>query len=65
MPGPSLSPGPAGDWGVNLRGSFVSLTCDCDCDPTVNPAMHVQNGLVHFFCRESTQIRENNQGLLP
>ena len=35
-----------------------------DCDPTVNPSLHVQNGFLHFRCHELTKICEYNQGLL-
>ena len=31
---------------------------DQDCDPTINPAFHVKNGFLHFFCHESTQIHK-------
>ena len=29
IPGPSAAPGPVGDWGVELRGSSVSMFCCC------------------------------------
>ena len=35
-----------------------------DCDPSINPVLHVRNGFVNFCCHELTQIREYDQGLL-
>ena len=39
--------------------------CDCNYNPTFNPALHMQNGFIHFCCHESTQICKYNQGLPP
>ena len=38
---------------------------DVNNNMTVNPALYMQNGFIHFFCHESTQIRKYNQVLPP
>ena len=37
------------------------LSCDRNCNPTVDPALHVQNEFVHFLFNESTQFCEYDQ----
>ena len=36
---------------------------DRNWNPTVNPDSQVQNGLIYFWCHESTKIRKYDQGL--
>ena len=38
--------------------------CNRNCNPAVNPATYVWNGIVHFLCHNSTQTIYYNQGLL-
>ena len=35
-----------------------------DCNPTVNLATHMRNGLIHFFCHELTKMFEYEKGFL-
>ena len=38
---------------------------DRDCDATVYPPPYLQKDFVPFFCHDSTQLREYNQGFPP
>ena len=38
--------------------------CDHNCDPDRHPAIHVQNGFIHFCYHELTKIIDYDQGLL-
>ena len=48
-----------------FTASLWVQSCDRDCDLNVYPDPHVQNGFVHFWCHESTQICKYSQGLPP
>ena len=38
---------------------------DRNFNPTINTALHVRNGFIHFCCHESTQIYKHDQGYPP
>ena len=44
--------------------NLLVLSCDRDCDPDINPYIHVQNGFIHFCYHELTQSHNYNQGLI-
>ena len=62
--GPSPDLGPSGDWEAISTDYSGVRPCDRSCNMVFNPAIHVQNGFVHFRCHESNQTHEYDQGLL-
>ena len=53
-----------GTGGTSITDHMGVIYCDQNVDLTVNPALHVQNGFLHFCCYESTETRKYNQVLL-
>ena len=39
--------------------------CDGDCDLTIYPPLYLLQGFGNFFCHESAQLQEYDQGLPP
>ena len=61
IPGPSTTPGPAGDWGVDFHGTCVSMTSKPQVQSDHQSSL-VRTKWVHpFFCHESTKIHEYDQ----